>query len=73
MSPVTHAWLTLQSRNQLCQRWRSLPLFRSDVGERPSWRHLLIRDDVSREFSPDNARWQVAKWYRRRRQTNRRQ
>ena len=43
--------------------------FRRDVGKKPSWRHLLIRDDPTGPFGPDNARWQVARGYRRRQPT----
>jgi hypothetical protein len=48
------------------RRWRAYPNFYFDVGRRPSWRHLLIRDDPTGEFEPGNARWRVARWYRRR-------
>jgi hypothetical protein len=63
-SPVFAAWLAIQSRGRVCERWRSFASFYFDVGKPPTWRHLLIRDDTSGEFSPDNARWQVAKRYR---------
>jgi hypothetical protein len=36
-----------------------------------SHRHLLIGTDTGGEFSPDNCRWQVGRWYRRRRSTAR--
>jgi hypothetical protein len=39
----------------VCERWRSFAQFAADVGKRPTWRHLLIRDDTSREFSPATA------------------
>jgi hypothetical protein len=55
----------------VCERWRAFSNFYFDVGKRPSWRHLLIRDDPTGVFEPGNARWQVAKWYRRRRPTTR--
>jgi hypothetical protein len=46
--------------------------FYFDVGPRPSWRHLVIRDDPGRPFEPGNARWQVQRpRYRRRRSTAR--
>ena len=44
---------------------------RRDLGPRPTWRHLLIRDNQSGEFSPHNCRWRVARWYRRRRSSTR--
>jgi hypothetical protein len=39
-----------------------LDIRRKTVVEAP----LVIRDDPTGEFGPGNARWQVAKWYRRR-------
>jgi hypothetical protein len=49
------------ARGRVCERWRSFGTFYRDVGKRPSWRHLLFRIDQSGEFSPSNARWQIAK------------
>jgi hypothetical protein len=62
-SPTFAAWLAI-TKGPVCERWRSFGTFYRDVGKPPSWRHLLIRDDTSAEFSPTNARWQVAKWHR---------
>jgi hypothetical protein len=70
-SPVFALWLAIQKRGPVCERWRSFSNFYFDVGKPPSWRHLLIRDDPAGAFSPGNARWQVARWYRRRRPTAR--
>jgi hypothetical protein len=55
------------SRGPVCKRWRNFRNFFYDVGQRPSWRHLLVRCDPSGEFSPTNARWQIGKSYRHRR------
>lgn len=55
------AWLAILSRGPTCERWRSFANFYSDVGKRPTWRHLLIRDDPAGEFEPGNARWQVGR------------
>jgi hypothetical protein len=63
-SSVYTAWLAIRSRGEVCRRWRCLPNFYRDVGPRPSWAHLVIRDDTSRPFEPGNACWQVAKWHR---------
>ncbi|WP_156446781.1 hypothetical protein [Bradyrhizobium yuanmingense] len=71
MSPVFAAWLAIQSRGPVCERWQRFTAFAFDVGPQPTWRHLLVRDDPRGEFGPSNARWQVAKWYRRRRPTAR--
>jgi hypothetical protein len=52
-------------------RWRSFVNFYFDVGRKPTWRHLLIRDDPTGEFGPGNAGWRVAARYRWRRPTAR--
>jgi hypothetical protein len=70
MSPTLSTWETWQAirrRGPLCRRWRAYPNFHRDVGPKPSWRHLVIRDNPAGEFSPTNAGWRVAKGYRRRR------
>ncbi|MET3970822.1 hypothetical protein [Bradyrhizobium sp. S3.9.1] len=56
-------WLALQRRGPVCERWRSFGTFYRDVSPKPSWRHLLIRDDTSGAFGPGNARWRVARWF----------
>jgi hypothetical protein len=58
------AWLAIQSRGPVCARWRSFVKFYRDVGPRPSWRHLLIRDDPTGAFEPGNTRWQIVARYR---------
>ena len=67
-SPVFAAWL-VQLRGPVCVRWRSFTNFYFDVGKRPSWRHLLIRDDPTGAFEPHNARRQISGRYRWRRPT----
>jgi hypothetical protein len=62
--PVFAAWLAIKSRGPICGRWRSFGNFYADVGPRPSWRHLLIRDDPTGAFEPGNARWRIAARYR---------
>jgi hypothetical protein len=67
-----NAWLVIQLRGRVCERWRSFAQFYRDVGPRPTWRHLLLRTDPSLSFSPTNARWQIERpRYRRRRPTAR--
>ena len=65
-SPVFAAWLAI-SRGPVCERWRSFSNFYADVGKRPTWRHLVMREDTSRPFEPGNAQWRVGPTYRRRR------
>jgi hypothetical protein len=57
----------IQSRGRVCERWRSFSNFNFDVGKRPTRRHLVIRDDPTGTFEPDNARWKVARLFRRQR------
>jgi hypothetical protein len=56
-SPVFNTWLAVLKRGPVCERWHSFGNFYRDVHPKPTWRHLLVRDDTSRPFSPDNARW----------------
>jgi hypothetical protein len=61
--PEFIAWEAIVERG-CCIRWRCYANFRRDVGQKPSWRHLLVRIDTSRPFSPGNARWRAARRYR---------
>ena len=69
--PEFSAWRAIRSRDPANEVWCSFVDFYLDVGPRPSWRHLLIRDDPTAEFGPGNARWRIAAWYRRARPTAR--
>ena len=62
-SPLFHTWLALAKRGPVSARWKSFSVFYSDVHPKPSWRHLLVRDDPTGEFSPGNAHWRLARWY----------
>jgi hypothetical protein len=64
LKPEYATWVAIQKRGPICRRWRCYVNFRKDVGKKPSWTHLVVRDDTSRAFEPGNARWQVAKSYR---------
>jgi hypothetical protein len=57
-------WLALRKRGKLCRSWQSFASFLSDVGKKPSWRHLIIRVDTDSLFQPGNAKWRIAKEYR---------
>jgi hypothetical protein len=70
-TPMFAMWLAIQRRGPVCERWRSFGNFYRDVHPKPTCWHLLVRDDTSRPFSPDNARWQVGRRYRSRRSTAR--
>jgi hypothetical protein len=64
IKPEYATWLAIKKRGPVCRRWRCYANFRRDVGPKPSWRHLVIRDDASFPFEPSNARWRIAKPYR---------
>jgi hypothetical protein len=70
-SPEFATWLAIQLRGRVCERWKSFSVFYADVGKRPTWRHLVIREDTSRPFEPGNAQWRVGPTYRRRPRTAR--
>ncbi|WP_395088910.1 GIY-YIG nuclease family protein [Armatimonas sp.] len=41
----------------VCERWReSFPNFLADMGQRPE-EYVLVRKDVSKDFSPENCEW----------------
>lgn len=67
-SPIFAAWL---ARGPVCARWASFSNFYRDLGPRPTWRHLHIRDDPTGAFELGNARWRVAARYRWRRPAGR--
>jgi hypothetical protein len=69
--PEFATWLAIQKRGPICRRWRCFANFSKDVHPKPSWRHLLIRADTTREFAPDTCRWQIARPYRSPRSTAR--
>ena len=69
LPPEFAAWIAIRSRDSANEVWCSFVDFYLDVGPRPSWRHLLIRDNPTGEFGPSNARWQVGRSYRWRRPT----
>jgi hypothetical protein len=55
--PVFTAWLAIRYRGAVCERWNTFPNFYADVGPRPSWRRLLIRDDTLSRAMPDGELW----------------
>jgi hypothetical protein len=62
VTPEYATWRAIMARG-CCRRWRCFINFRRDVGKRPAWDCLLVRRDVTREFAPDNCRWQLARWH----------
>jgi hypothetical protein len=64
-TPEFGAWRAILKRGPLCRRWRCYVNFWRDLGPRPTWMHLVIRDDPTGEFSPTNCRWRAGRWYQR--------
>lgn len=56
---------------KVCPRWDgSFAEFLADMGERPSRRHWLERDDNDKGYEPGNVRWATTKEQARNRNTN---
>lgn len=48
----------MRNRNEVCKAWKNgYDMFLRNMGERPSWRHKLIRVDENEPYSKDNCEW----------------
>ena len=71
MKKEYQAWLSMKRRmspsvpkspfhdtnDSICPEWYDFKRFYSDMGTKPSDDHILVRKDITREFSPDNCSW----------------
>lgn len=46
---------------RICKRWDDFSLFRLDMGEPPTERHTLERQDVNSHYCPENCTWATKK------------
>ncbi len=46
---------------QVCNRWLKFDNFISDMGERPSGKHSLDREDNDKGYAPGNCRWATSR------------
>lgn len=50
-------WWWLKAHGKLCDEWCDFEAFVRGIGERPSGRHWLDREDAAQPFSPTNFFW----------------
>lgn len=55
----------------VCEEWLSFDSFHSDMGEPPSSKHTLEREDNDKGYSPENCAWKLMKDQARNKRTNR--
>lgn len=57
--PLRNTWKLIRSRypGETPKKWERFEAFLADVGDRPSERHQLRRDDESEPYSVRNVRW----------------
>lgn len=47
---------------KVCKRWRHFKVFLEDMGRRPSKEYTLARIDPTKDFEPENCKWEIRKW-----------
>lgn len=65
-TPENHCWRRLRVRAKqqglwVAEEWETFEGFLSDMGERPSPRHRLMRLDLTEGFTPENCEWRLPK------------
>ena len=65
-TPENHCWRKLRVRAKkeglhLDPAWNTFEGFLADMGERPSPKHRLMREDLEDGYGPDNCSWRLPK------------
>lgn len=55
----------------VCERWNRFESFLADMGERPSKKHSLERQDTNKDYEPGNCVWALPKQQANNRRNNR--
>lgn len=56
-SNIHNLWSSLRQKYVVSEEWNSFLTFYNDVGERPSYDHMIKRIDESLPYSKDNFKW----------------
>lgn len=72
LNPNTEGYHLYGGRGiQVCDRWLDFANFITDMGQRPSSKHTIERNNSDGDYEPSNCRWATTKEQARNRSTNR--